>query len=106
MEAGAPLIERGVAMLGCRRADHDAGAPANAIEHVRRIVLNPHAEGLVKQPVIKVAAGSNLAHRELNVGDAIDVDDAPYDGSAYWRALALRAISVTKVQIRQRNRAA
>src|SRR4029077_5417522 len=74
MEADAPLVEMRVAMLGRCAADRHAGASADAIEDVRRIVLDRHAERFVQQLMIKRAAGAHVADRELNMRDAVRGD--------------------------------
>jgi hypothetical protein len=77
MHTNPGLVERRVPVRWARRAYDDASATADAVEDLRRIILNPHAKGFVQELVIKAAAGCDIAHGELNMGDAVNVDHAP-----------------------------
>src|SRR5262249_46281133 len=74
VQPDAPLIERHVTMLrGCGAYQH-ARASANAIECIRLIILDCHAETLVEQLVIKRPRLAHIAHSKLDMGDAVELD--------------------------------
>src|SRR5262249_3774356 len=74
VQPDAPLIERRVTMLrGCGTYQH-ARSSANAIECIRLIILDRHAETLVEQLVIERPRPVHIAHSKLDMGDAVELD--------------------------------
>jgi cation diffusion facilitator CzcD-associated flavoprotein CzcO len=71
MQSDAPLVEPRRGMLSRNAADQNAGASADAVEQVRTVVLDLHAERFVQLPVIERPSARDAAHRQLNMRNAV-----------------------------------
>src|SRR6185369_13436408 len=73
MQAGTVLVELPVALLRRRATHQNAGAAADAVDDVRTLDQRLHRHE-VAEALPERHAARGIVHRQLNVGDAVDLN--------------------------------